>query len=1004
LRVRPWIILASVCAALTACNDASTSGGGGPDAPARQVRDGALPDLQPDMPDARFVQDCEDGSTRACGEAEGECSEGVERCVQGLWTGVCEGQVGPGDEACNELDDDCDGAVDEGLGLGAPCKTRNERNLEEDGVLECDPETLRTWCAPLPDCEADADADGFNVCQDCDDDDRLRFPGAPERCDGSDNDCDERTDEGFDLGRACTSGDGVCRRGGLTVCNEFGDELACDAVPAAPEGPELCGDGEDNDCDGAVDEDLQTGMACRVGEGVCEVEGVTECTADRRGVLCRGEAGAPDPELCADGEDNDCDGLVDEGFLGIGEACEVGEGECRAVGEWRCSEDGLRAVCGGEGGEPIGELCGNGLDDDCDGESDEAFGLGEDCQAGIGACARPGIRICSPEGDGSVCSAAPGQPAMERCGDGVDNDCDARIDEGFDVGQPCVGGRGACERFGVLRCAPGGAGTLCDVEPGAPVRELCNEIDDDCDGRTDEAFELDAVCTAGVGRCERAGRVVCDFDGGVVCDAIAGRPELELCDEIDNDCDEAVDEDFELGDACDDPEDADLCALGTWACDEDGDDRVCADDEPQFELCNNRDDDCDDVVDNGIDVFSDPLNCGNCGFVCPGPTPECIDGACFKTYWVDAVNGSNADGQGTREEPWRTMTYAIQQAEGPRARIYAMPGRYAADMHPHEFETMPLRLPTAVQLVGFGDPGGVVLDGRRSGHQIEVNGTLSPQNLVENIAIDNAGGPFSSAIDLTNAQVVLRGLRITGVRTPNGWGVLSARDSTVEIYGMEVSGCSGAGADGLIRLDDSVVLMDACHFSGNQVGGRDSTRGLVWSVDTDLTLRNVSFANTTGHGVYHTSAVGSLVVQHSSFAGHSGSGLNLNNSTTVIVSNSVFAHNSRYGIWEAGFGGDIQGLINTLFFDNTAGDYFDVDLGVARTGVAQLNGLEGARGNLSADPAFISLPAGNLRLREGSMCVDAGDPQFGLPTDQDGRARPRGPLPDVGAFESFFEP
>ena len=997
-------LFAVLCAAVVGgCDDTGTSGSGA-DGTARVVRDSAPPVISVDAGDANFVRDCEDDETRPCGVDEGECVAGVERCVQGLWTGTCDGERAPIEERCNTLDDDCDGLSDEGLALGTPCKTRNERNLPEDGVVECDPETELPWCAPLPDCEDDLDADGFNTCQDCDDDDRTVFPDADERCDGVDNDCDDRTDEGWDLDRGCFEGEGVCQRGGRTRCGEFGDELVCDAEPAPVEGPELCGDAEDNDCDGSVDEGLEVGVACMVGEGACRVMGVTECTADRIGVLCRAEAAAPDPEVCGDGEDNDCDGLTDEGFEDVGERCEVGEGECRAVGEWRCSDDGLRPVCGGDGGVPIGELCGNGLDDDCDGEADEGFGLGEECAGGIGACERGGIVVCAEAGDGAVCSAVPGMPAVERCGDEIDNDCDARVDEGFDVGQPCVAGIGACEAFGVQRCAPGGAGTVCDARPGPPARESCNLVDDDCDGRLDEGLGLGAPCSEGIGRCEAQGEMVCDFDGGTVCDAIAGRPELELCDEVDNDCDEAVDEDFDLGDACDDPEDADLCALGMWACDDDGMGRVCVEDEPQFEVCNNRDDDCDDRVDNGIDVFTDPLNCGNCGFVCPGPTPECIDAACFKTYWVDAVNGSNADGDGTRLAPWRTITFANGQAQGPRARIYALAGRYSTDMHATENEMMPIRIRTAVQLVGFGDVGSVVIDGHRSGHQIEVHGTRSPENLVENIAIVNAGGQFGSAIDINNSDVQMRNIGVSGARSPNGWGVLYALNSSVEIRGLQVTDCQGSGSDGLLRLEDSTVLIDSGHLWANQAGIADSTRGIVWNVSSSLTMRNTSFANNRGHAVYHTSAEGQLDIQHCSFAGHLGSGLNLNNATTVNVSNSVFAHNTRYGIWEAGFGGDIQGLESTLFFDNGRGDYFDVDGDNVRTGAAQINGLANASNNLTGDPSFISLPASNLRLREGSACVDAGDPVFGLPVDQDGRARPRGLRPDVGAFESFLEP
>ena len=115
---------------------------------------------------------------------------------------------------------------------------------------------------------------------------------------------------------------------------------------------------------------------------------------------------------------------------------------------------------------------------------------------------------------------------------------------------------------------------------------------------------------------------------------------------------------------------------------------VCVGDIPQVELCNNRDDDCDGVADNGIDLFTDPLNCGACDNVCPGPNPECVEGACFRTFWVSESEGSNALGDGSRANPWRTIAYALGGNRVPPenlvlgippARINVLPGRYAPD-------------------------------------------------------------------------------------------------------------------------------------------------------------------------------------------------------------------------------------------------------------------------------------------------------------------------------------
>jgi hypothetical protein len=74
-----------------------------------------------------------------------------------------------------------------------------------------------------------------------------------ETCDSRDNDCDGQVDEGYDLGAPCTSGVGACFRAGTTVCAADGTGTTC-SVEAGTAGPEVCGDGIDNDCDGQEDE------------------------------------------------------------------------------------------------------------------------------------------------------------------------------------------------------------------------------------------------------------------------------------------------------------------------------------------------------------------------------------------------------------------------------------------------------------------------------------------------------------------------------------------------------------------------------------------------------------------------------------------------------------------------------------------------------------------------------------------------------------------------------
>ncbi|MEE2786130.1 MAG: MopE-related protein, partial [Myxococcota bacterium] len=151
-----------------------------------------------------IIKQCEPGETRVCSKNVGACREGVNRCTEdGLWNSECEGGVEPllneaGEphEVCDEIDNDCDELVDEGIRLGGTCKTADDK----EGKVYCNPETKQPYCRPDRDCSPDEDADGANVCEDCDDNDKNNFPGNDELCDDQDNDCDDKTDEGFILG------------------------------------------------------------------------------------------------------------------------------------------------------------------------------------------------------------------------------------------------------------------------------------------------------------------------------------------------------------------------------------------------------------------------------------------------------------------------------------------------------------------------------------------------------------------------------------------------------------------------------------------------------------------------------------------------------------------------------------------------------------------------------------------------------------------------------------